>query len=73
MFLIDQKDGKWARIAECDEVDAAKMIEDWKSRFTDLKPTQYGFTITREYLLNMTEGEIALFEETKQAMRVTRV
>lgn len=73
MFCIETRNGKkWSVTHEGhDAEEAARIIENWKSNFIDLKPTRYGFRLTLDFLKNMVEGEIALFEEANEAMRVT--
>lgn len=63
----------WQSPQESDDRESARTVEDWKSNFTDLKPTRYGFDLTREFLMGMDLSEIARFTEAKQEMRVTRV
>lgn len=68
-----RRDGKWMAPKEGDETEVANLIEDWKSKFTDLRRTRYGFNKTIYFLEDMDVNGLARFNEGGETLNITRM
>lgn len=74
LFKITQKrDRDVVTQIEATDCDAAEMIENWQSRFTDKPRTRYGMKITLEYVRALVKGEVGRFNQPGHQFEIVRI
>ncbi len=76
-YVLETKNGRETQSREVvldNSVEyAAIQIENWMTKFSPFCPTTYGFKLTVDFLNTMEVNEIAIFSESGETLRVTRI